>query len=404
MKKFLGLIALLMIQITPTHATTDMVIASVNNKAITLQNLQNRIELTNSIIKRKLSPLEFNILKKQALEQLVEEELKKQYSQASGVKITPKELQNTIKLVEKRRKLKSGELMKSIPEKLKATAMAQLKDNIYEQKIVQKVILPRVSVPNSEVSRLLSNTISNAQSKEVNISQISIKYEKGSKRVIAKIYQKLLQGEDFDKLTAVLSQGPKTSLGWFALEELNFNAKKELKSLKKGEFTKPFINQDTWYIVKVNDIKITKDIDISKTVEYKFMDFKKAKLDKKDFKQIKKESSKINGYSDFLVFVEKLKKQYSFEVENIDWKKETDLSKEQLSELTKTKPNNFNEIKLKDDGSIHFVYLLDKQVKDSKQIANIRQRILTNLKNKQAELKYRTFLDMLRKRSFIEIR
>lgn len=406
MKKLLILTALMLLQANFAQAEkkTDMVIASVNNKAITLQELKNRIDLSRIIINRQLSAIEFDMIKKQALEQLINEELKRQYASKRNIKISSDDLKNAIAIIEKQRKIEAGTLLKNIPEPLRATVTKQIKDSIYDQKIIQTVIFPQVMVQESTVDRLLESTLAKAEDKEYNISQISIKYTPESKKTVAKIYKKLEDGDKFENIALAFSEGKKGSLGWFALNELNFNAIRELKGLKKGQYTKPFIEQDSWHIIKINDIKTTKNIDTATSTEYNFIEFSNSDVSEDTFDDIKEQIENINGYGEFKEFAEKAEKAYNFKVKTYNWTTEDKLVENQKELVINSKPSNFSKLKHKEDGSVRFVYLMDKRTKISYQVQQIKERIYSNLQNKESQVRFRTFLQFLRKNAFIEIR
>jgi parvulin-like peptidyl-prolyl isomerase len=405
MKKLVALVLFSLAIITPVFAKTDMVIVSVNNKALTLQELKDRIELTSSLIGRKLSSLEQDIIKQKALEQIISEELIRQYSKQKHLTITDSEFKLAVEKIEEQRKMKPGNLMDKLPKNLKTTAKAQIQDSILQQKIIEKVIIPQVRINDQEVETLLQNSISQAQTKEYNLSRIRLPYNKKSKAVIGKIYAKLEDGESFQDVAIAFSEDNKNNnLGWFALEELNFKTQQNIKALKKGQYSKPFLDKEHWVIVKVNDIKITTDIDTSKTTLYKFITFKKNSSTKSELKEIKNQVEHIKGFSDFRKFIDFTAKKHEFTIHPSGWVKEQNLDSK-ISQIVKnTKPGSFSQIKLKDDDSVEFLYILDKQLQDSDKVAKMKLRIINNLKQKQIAVKFRTFMQKLKENAFIEIR
>lgn len=395
-----------------TNKTTDMVVATVNENAITLQELKNRITLTKLLINRKLSSSEFQQLKSQAVEQLINEELKRQYSKDKKIVVSSKELNAGINFIEKQRGLEEGTLLSSIPESLKSSAVEQIKDSILQQKIIQKVIIPKVFVPDYEISNLLENVINQAETKEYKISKIMINSsnnQNNDMRKIKKIHQELIAGEKFENIVVAFSDGENKleggSLGWFSLNELNYKLKKEVAALSKGEFSSPVRSNEGWFIVKVDDIKVTKNIDTHKTVEYKFVLFKSPILSKEDTNNVVSLLNSVNGYSDFERIKKVLDETYNFSIsDNLDWVSLEQIPEKHKNKVLNTLPSNFSEVVVNTDKSVKFIYLVDVRTKESEQVEKIRFRITTNLQKSKAERKFKKFAKDLRDKAFVEIR
>lgn len=414
MKKHLLALALLFnIANVQAAENTDMVVATVNQQAITLQELKDRITLTKMLVNRQLSNAEFEMLKQQSIEQLVNEELKRQYAKEKKIAISSKELKAALQTIEKQRGLAEGDLLKQMPENLKTTALNQIKDSILQQKIVQKVIIPRVYVADYEVNNLLDNVLRQAQTKEYKISQIKINYSDNQNKDLQKInriHQQLIAGEKFENLVAAYSQDDNKLnggvLGWFTLNELNTKLKREVEKLAKGEFSKPVKSNDGLFILKVDDIKVTKNIDTSEKTQYKFILFTSSdKLPVKKQEQIENQLKTVNGYSDFEQMKQTLSQKDGFIVhDNLDWVNLEDIPEKHQMKILDTLPSNFSEMVVGPDGKTRFIYLMDVRVKKSDQVERIKDRIKLNLQTSKAERKFRKFAKDLRANAFVEIR
>lgn len=412
-KQLLALALLFNIANVQAAENTDMVVATVNQQAITLQELKDRITLTKMLVNRQLSNAEFEMLKQQSIEQLVNEELKRQYAKEKKIAISSKELKAALKTIETQRGLAEGDLLKQMPENLKTTALNQIKDSILQQKIVQKVIIPRVYVADYEVNNLLDNVLRQAQTKEYKISQIKINYSDNQNKDLQKInriHQQLIAGEKFENLVAAYSQDDNKLnggvLGWFTLNELNTKLKREVEKLAKGEFSKPVKSNDGLFILKVDDIKVTKNIDTSEKTQYKFILFTSSdKLPVKKQEQIENQLKTVNGYSDFEQMKQTLSQKDGFIVhDNLDWVNLEDIPEKHQMKILDTLPSNFSEMVVGPDGKTRFIYLMDVRVKKSDQVERIKDRIKLNLQTSKAERKFRKFAKDLRANAFVEIR
>jgi peptidyl-prolyl cis-trans isomerase SurA len=353
------------------------------------------------------------MLKQQSIEQLVNEELKRQYAKEKKMAISSQELKAALSTIEKQRGLEEGALLKNLPENLKTTALNQIKDSILQQKIVQKVIIPRVYIADYEVNNLLDNVLRQAQTKEYKISQIKLNYSGNINKDLQKInriHQQLIAGEKFENLVAAYSQDENKLkggvLGWFTLNELNNKLKREVEKLAKGEFSKPVKSNDGLFILKVDDIKVTKNIDTSEKTQYKFILFTSAdRLSPQKQKLIQTQLDSVNGYSDFEQTKENLAQQDGFIVnDNLEWIDLDKIPEKHRMKILDTLPSNFSQMIVGPDGKTRFIYLMDVRIKKSDQVEKIKNRIKLNLQTSKAERKFRKFAKDLRDKAFVEIR
>lgn len=392
--------------------TQDMVVATVNKQAITLQELKNRITLSKLLVNRELSNAEFNVLKQQAVEQLVDEEIKRQFAEKKKITVSSTELNNAVKFIEQQRKLEENTLLKKIPANLRESAIKQIKDSIIQQKIIHKVVMNKIFVPDYEIDTLLENAINQAHTKEYKISQILIENTKQpaqDTKKAAKLYQELIAGAKFDDLVIAFSDGPNKiqggSLGWFSLNELNFKLQKAVSRLTKGEFSKPVKGKDGWFIVKLDDIKVTENIDTSETEEFKYISFSAKQMSKAKFDTLKQDISQIRGFSDFKEFKKNAMANYSLKITDADkWLTEKDITPEALEIVKETLPGNFANFKLNADKSVNFIYMVDRKLVKSEQVLAIRKRIENNLQAQKAERKFKQLMKDLKAKAFIELR
>lgn len=409
---FLSLLSLTLAFNAKAAKTTDMVVATVNNQAITLQELKDRITLSKLLINKNLNSMEFDVLKKQAIDQLVKEELVRQYTDNKKISVSGKQLQGAVAFIEKQRKLEPGKLMENIPDDLRYSAVAQIKNSILEKKIVEKVIVRKVFIPEYQIQTLLENVLSQAISKEYTISQILINHTNNPQvdaRKVSKIYEQLVQGEKFEDLVIAYSDGPNKleggKLGKFSLNELNNKLQRTVKKLATGEFSKPVKGQNGWFIVKVNNIKVTENLDTTETEEFKYVTFLNKKISKQKLKEIVTLAENVNGYTDYKNFEKTLKNDYKFSVlTQAEWVNVDNIDKPLIKLLTKTLPGNFSKIYLNKDHSSQFIYMQDKQVRQSAQVQKIKKRIERNLQAQQAERKFKQLMKELKAKAFIELR
>lgn len=409
---FLSLLSLTLAFNAKAAKTTDMVVATVNNQAITLQELKDRITLSKLLINKNLNSMEFDVLKKQAIDQLVKEELVRQYTDNKKISVSGKQLQGAVAFIEKQRKLEPGKLMENIPDDLRYSAVTQIKNSILEKKIVEKVIVRKVFIPEYQIQTLLENVLSQAISKEYTISQILINHTNNPQvdaRKVSKIYEQLVQGEKFEDLVIAYSDGPNKleggKLGKFSLNELNNKLQRTVKKLATGEFSKPVKGQNGWFIVKVNNIKVTENLDTTETEEFKYVTFLNKKISKQKLKEIVTLAENVNGYTDYKNFEKTLKNDYKFSVlTQAEWVNVDNIDKPLIKLLTKTLPGNFSKIYLNKDHSSQFIYMQDKQVRQSAQVQKIKKRIERNLQAQQAERKFKQLMKELKAKAFIELR
>jgi peptidyl-prolyl cis-trans isomerase SurA len=92
--------------------------------------------------------------------------------------------------------------------------------------------------------------------RKIRVQVTELQPEADAKREIDSIYDRLKNGDDFEKLARDLSEDDATAplggeIGWFALEGLDPEFSEIISSLKDGEFSRPFRDGTGWLVVQL---------------------------------------------------------------------------------------------------------------------------------------------------------
>ncbi|MFC3624676.1 peptidylprolyl isomerase [Vogesella amnigena] len=253
MKKLLLAASLLAALSAPSHAvsTVDRIVAVVNNSVITLSELQQREALVSGNLKRQnieLPPAQ--LLSRQVLDQMINEQLQLQYASKSGIRVGELELDNALQNVAQQNKTDLPGLGKLLAQD--GMTLEQLRDQLRRDMLLQRLreqeIASRVTVSDQEVDQILKST-STLNTTEYRLAVIQVNVpERADSVVFEQRRQKLLQaaaelkaGKPFAQVAASYSEAPNAlqggDMGWRSANSLPSDFSQMLDKLPQGGVT-----------------------------------------------------------------------------------------------------------------------------------------------------------------------
>jgi peptidyl-prolyl cis-trans isomerase C len=200
----------------------DEVVATVNGKKITKQQLDRFVQYLQSTTKRDISHDKAEILQDMISRELLMEQVKKKKIDKD------KDLNYMIK---------------------------QREDDVYIQAMLRQTDVAK-PIPEEEIKKIYDEKVKDHKVKEYKISHILMKTEQEAKDVIAE----LDGGANFTDVAKKKSTGPSAKeggeLGWMNAVQLNNmpSFAQAVSELKKGGYTKkPVQTQYGWHVVKLED-------------------------------------------------------------------------------------------------------------------------------------------------------
>ncbi len=218
MKRMLFLLILsLFLTITPAMAKTlSKVVAVVNDEIITSFQLEKAVvaALTQKPDQNQLTTEQFDQIKGEVLEQMVNNKLRDQRIEELGLKVSEPELNSAIEDVQ----LKNGLTPETFEQALAAQGLTlskyreQIKKEILRYKLLSREVNYKVLVTSSEVRNYYNRHIDEYTIEpKIRVNRISFVIPTGNQEKIAALHKQadvsrdlLLNGEEFDKVLAGL--------------------------------------------------------------------------------------------------------------------------------------------------------------------------------------------------------
>ncbi len=254
-------------------ATINKFVAVVNDEVITQQDVDQLLSVLYAQYSQEYKGDELlqkmEQVKKDILNQIIEDKLVLSKAKELGIKITESEINERLDYIKKSFS-KEKEFYKTL--ETQGITVANLKD-MYTDKIMMKKLVDyevksKISVLPSETSSYYEKHGGQFMEKvQYRVKNILIKAKDEAAFELARIemdnvYNKLKQGEDFDALAKQYSQGPNAEkggdIGYIEKGQMLETLDKAIFKLKPGEFSEPVKSEIGYHIFKVEDIKSEK--------------------------------------------------------------------------------------------------------------------------------------------------
>ncbi|MEW6109888.1 MAG: SurA N-terminal domain-containing protein [Nitrospirota bacterium] len=259
-KAVLGFLLILLFADNSGALTVDRVLASVNNEIITLSDYKRFVHKIDSV--NETDPVDERILKS-----LIEEKIMLQEAGKKGIDASDDEIQKSITDFQKSNNLTSEEFERSLTEEgLSLNDYKKLlKENIISLKLIDMEVISKVIVTDEEIlnyynknKNLFLEHPEKHQIKAIFLkmsSNPSITEVTDLKIKSLKIYRELKDGESFDKMMSLYSEGflnkHDEMLGEFQQGELIPVLDRRISEMKEGQISEPLWTRDGVYILKL---------------------------------------------------------------------------------------------------------------------------------------------------------
>ena len=256
--------------------TIERIVAVVNREIILLSELNERVRPMLPQLKRipdrTARAQQLDQLRRQMLQNMVDEKLIVQEARKLKLTITDKDLERAIKDVMRRNNLTRKQLEKALAGEGKSiTAYKQkiLRPQLLRLRVINVQVRSRVSVTDDEIRALYQKNLRKlgVQTK-VHARHIFIAVPEGAKlavinqrkRLAASLSARARKGEDFAALAKKHSQDPVTrgsggDLEWFGRGTLPSNVENKVFAMKKGQISDPLRTDRGYHVMMLVDRK-----------------------------------------------------------------------------------------------------------------------------------------------------
>ena len=256
---------------------SSFIAAIVNDEVISVHDLQSRINFVvfSSKLPNKKSTVDS--IKFQILQLLIVDRLKLQEAKRQNILITSEMINNVIKGLEKRNKMKAGELIENlIRNKIDPnTFKKQLEARLAWRQIIRQSFLKSGGVSEKDIDDQIQQIKIGEGKPEYNISEIFISSnmetaKTSPKQVSDKIRNQIKDGAKFNWLARTFSQSPSASkgggLGWVRSNQLDETLFSVVSKMKINQISRPVKVAGGFYLIKLNDKRLGQGINLGETI------------------------------------------------------------------------------------------------------------------------------------------
>lgn len=258
-------------------ATINKFVAIVNDEVVTQQDVDQLLSVLYAQYSQEYKGDELlqkmEGVKKDILNQIIEDKLVLSKAKELGIKVTESEINERLDYIKKGFSSEQ-EFYKTL--ETQGVTMANLKDRYRDQimmkKLVDYEVKSKISVLPSEISEYYEkhkDEFREADKYRVKNILVKAKDDVGfelAKVEIDNVYAKLKEGEGFDDLARQYSKGPNAEnggdMGYIEKGQMLEVLDKVIFKLKPGEFSEPVKSEIGYHIFKAEDIKYGKQANL----------------------------------------------------------------------------------------------------------------------------------------------
>lgn len=402
----------------------DRVAAVVNESVISYRDVTDRLQFAMKNLRAEPTAAQKEDLLKSQMDDLIEEELLRQYAESRNYLVEDAQVKSTIANMERASKQAAGSF-KQFAGNLYTTAENQIRATVIKSMIVERELAPRILVGEDEVGRIVKSIISRQDElDEKNLAQIFIpvteeQQASTARRTIDRIYSQLQTGSDFADLARTYSRDRSATeggeIGWFRGGELIPVIDNAVKDLKKDALSSPVQSANGWHIFKVLDVReapkpdMTPSTEVNITQLYAPIDSTSgtpaAVQNKKhiqNFNKIKKDVDNKNDFKD-MVTAKIAETPLYFASGDMGWLNVDTLDPQLKTALKKAKKDTLIG-PIEGEKGVYLFYVNDVRETEPAALQNIRARIQERLHARQTDLAFRSLMRDLRRKAFVEVR
>ena len=260
--------------------TINKFVAVVNDEVITQQDIDQLLSVLYAQYSQEFKGDELlqkmEKVKKDILNQIIEDKLVLSRAKELGIKVTESEIDERLDYIKKGFPSEE-EFYKTL--ETQGVTMSNLKDRYRDQimmkKLVDYEVKSKISVLPSDVSAYYEKHRSDFRDGDkYRVKNILIKAKDAVSMELVKveiddIYKKLKEGGDFDELAKQFSQGPNAEkggdMGYIERGQMLEALDNIIFKLKPGEFSEPVKSEIGYHIFKVEDIQYGKQGSLEET-------------------------------------------------------------------------------------------------------------------------------------------
>lgn len=257
----------LLLAVVPAAAQEQRIVAVVNDAVITAQDLNERLHLvtvTSGIpdteqARARLAP--------QVLRSLIEEALQLQEAERLGITVEEREIQQALANIAERNRMNVETMQRFFAQNGIdfTTLLNQVRAQIAWVKVVNRRIVPRVTVTVDQLDMAVEEARRNAGEQEYLLSEIVLPVDNPAQADVvaedaARLVQTLREGASFESLAAQVSAAASAErggdVGWVRASAVPAELRTTLDSMRENEISDPIPSPIGYHIFWLRDRRL----------------------------------------------------------------------------------------------------------------------------------------------------
>ena len=224
--------------------------ATVNEDIVSQYDLQARMQVV--IVSSGLRPTQQlrKRLSQQVLRRLIDEQLQLQEAKKRNIKASRRDMRRAIATIEKQNQIPPGSFNSFIKKKgiPREALLTQIRSQITWQKLIARILLPRVTVGEDEIDEVLNRLKKRKGQVEYRVSEILLAVDQPQRegevrRTAQRLLDELKSGAKFPAIARQFSQTASASvggdLGWIQEATMNTELRQIVSRMKEGDIAGP---------------------------------------------------------------------------------------------------------------------------------------------------------------------
>ena len=237
--------------------------ATVNKDAISEADLDDRMMLILASAGLQNTQSNRARVKAQALDSLIEEQLKKQEAKKQNLVVTPDDVTKGFEAIAGQNNMDAEQFSKLLNQQgiPKSTLLSQIEAQISWSKVIQSVLRPRIDVSETDINAKMERMQGNIGKVEYETAEIFLpvndpEEEEETKQFAQKLVQEIkFDGTPFESMATRFSKSQSAenggSIGWIQEGELSKELDLVLRNLTEGQVSSPIRVPAGYHIIKV---------------------------------------------------------------------------------------------------------------------------------------------------------
>ncbi len=265
-------IAFMLVMMTALAQDVQKIVAIVNDEIISGYDLDQRIALTIALSGFPDTQETRQQLINPTVARLIDDRLKLQEAARFNINISDEQVLEAVAFLEKNNNMEPGQMDRILRQKNIdiETMMMQVRANLTWNRMIQQLIMPRITISDEEVEAVQKRLENNKGETEYFLSEIYLPIESNTpeaqvRDAVANLVSQLRSGASFQRAASQFSQGPTAAtggtVGWVLADEVPPEIGAALPDLGPGQVSDPIRAADGFYILLVQQTRKILDVD-----------------------------------------------------------------------------------------------------------------------------------------------